>query len=212
MKRIVLMLFAGAALILAGCSAVGTKNPVGTPVQEDLSAQFDGLWDFGDENVGYVKYMGNGQLRIAGLEWKDNHFKLTEMNGTLTECGNNRFINIQDEDSDSNKELDYLFGYYKFVDDIYLTIWLPKKEVFEQAIIKGLLKGKVTSDKYGTSVFLTDSSENICLFLKKHKIEELFKLEDPMIYRRIRKIEMKGNAPAATNTSGTTACAKPPCP
>jgi hypothetical protein len=85
-------------------------------------------------------------------------------------------------------------------------------EVFEQAITKGMLKGQVNQGKNSKSVSLEDTPENICLFIKKHKIAELFDFEDPMIYRRIRKIKMKDESPAPTNASGTTSCAKPPCP
>lgn len=212
MNKSILILLIGLAITLGGCSSVSSKHLIGAPVQEDLSAQFDGAWDFGDDNIGYIKYLGNGQLRIAGAEWERDHFKFSEMTVTLTECGNNRFVNVHDEESVSDKDMDYLFGYCKFVDETYFMVWLPKTELFDQAIAKGSLKGKILQDKNSKTISLTDSSENICLFLKKYKIEELFKLEDPMIYRRIRKIEMKSNSSAETNASGTTACVKPPCP
>jgi hypothetical protein len=210
MKKIVWILLLGAAIFLGGCSSVSSKFLIGTPVEENLSAKFDGVWDLGDGNVGQVKYLGKGQLRVAGGEWKEGRFELTEMTIVLTKCGNKQFVNFYDQEKVDEKGSNYLFGYGAFIGD-YFLVWLPKTEVFEKAVNAGKIKGKVSKEKNSKSIDLEESSDTLCRFLQDQAVELLFDLEDPMIYRRMIKAAAEEQPSQPAVKSGTTPCASPPC-
>jgi hypothetical protein len=212
MKKIVLILLMGLALSMVGCSSVSSKFLIGEPVTDDLRQKFDGVWDFGDENIGHIKYLGNGRLRIAGGEWKENRFDLEEMDVILTKCGNKQFVNFHDQEEVNENESDYLFGYCAFIGDDYFLVWLPKTDAFEKAVNDGKIKGKVVKEKSSKSIYLEETPEKICRFLQSQPVELLFDLEDPMIYRRIIREKVEGSPPQPAGKSGTTPCASPPCP
>lgn len=212
MKKIILIVFMGLAVFMGGCSSVSSKFLIGTPVEGNLSAKFDGAWDLGDENVGHVKYLGKGQLRVAGGEWKEGRFELTETTIVVTQCGNKQFVNFHDEEEVNENESDYLFGYCAFIGDDYFLVWLPKTDAFEKAVNDGKIKGKVVKEKSSKSIYLEETPEKICRFLQSQPVELLFDLEDPMIYRRIIREKAEGSPPQPAGKSGTTPCASPPCP
>jgi len=173
---------------LSGCSIVSSKSTVGTPVQEDLSGQFDGVWE-GDSGICYIKYSGEGRLQIANVEWQDDKFRLKIMEGILTQCGDRKFVNFPDPETSGENRTDYIFAYYSFVGDNLLAVWMPKINVFEKAVSDGEIRGKVIEGKYSTSVQIDESEESLCRFIQSRNTEELFDLEEPLVYRRIKKLE-----------------------
>jgi hypothetical protein len=167
---------------LTACSSVTSKNIIGERIQDDLSEQFDGTWEEDDE-IAYMKYLGKGELRIAGVEWKENKFELQELTIILTTCGDRKFVNVLDPVIEEKNDL--LFAYYSFITEKTLAVWEPKVDAFEKAINEGKINGKIHKDKSSTTVSINESQESLCEFINKRDIGELFDLEDPRLYRKI---------------------------
>lgn len=175
---------------LTGCSVVSSKYTIGERIQEDVSEQFDGVWDF-DDSICYVKYLKNGELRLAGIEWKEKNFKLEEMTVILTKCGERNFINFRDLEILGENDSDYLFGCYCSITENLLTVWAPKINAFEEAINSEKIKGKITKGKHSTTIHIKEPQESLCDFIKNNDISKLFDLENPAIYKRIKKSGIK---------------------
>ena len=169
-------------LYLTACSSVTSKNIIGERIQGNLSDQFDGIWEE-DNEIAYMKYLNEGELRIAGVEWKENKFDLQELTIILTKCGDREFVNVLDPIIEEKSDL--LFACYSFITEKTLAVWEPKVDAFEKAVREGKIKGKISKDKSSTTVSINESNESLCDFIKKRAIGELFDLEDPRIYRKI---------------------------
>ncbi len=183
MKKLSIAFFIILAVYVTGCSTVHSKYIVGEPIQDDLSEKFDGLWEF-DRDICYMKYTKNGELRIAGVEWKETNFKLEEMTVILTKCGEKNFVNLLDLEISEKKDSDYLFAYYSFISENSIAVWKPKVDAFEKAINNGEIRGEIIKEKHSTSINITEHKESLCNFIKTKDMGELFDLENPTIYNK----------------------------
>ena len=181
-SNLIILCFLILPLHLTACSSVTSKNIIGERLQGDLSEQFDGIWEE-DNEIAYMKYVGKGDLRIAGVEWKENKFELQELTIILTECSDRKFVNVLDPIIEGKNDL--LFAYYSFITEKTLAVWEPKIDAFEKAINEGKINGKIHKDKSSTTVSINESPESLCDFIKERDIGELFDLEDPRLYRKI---------------------------
>ena len=120
---------------LTACSSVTSKNIIGERIQGNLSDQFDGIWEE-DNEIAYMKYLKEGELRIAGVEWQENKFKLQELTIILTKCGDREFVNVLDPIIEEKNDL--LFACYSFITKKTLAVWEPKVDAFEKAAEKNL--------------------------------------------------------------------------
>jgi len=187
-KIIVLILL---SLHSIGCDSVGSKYLIGERIQDDLSEQFNGVWSC-DDGVVYAHYLNNGELRTAFVDWEQDNFKLEEIPVVLTKCGTKTFINFPGTQELGKTGSGYLFLYYYFISSDSFAICMPEATLFEKAIDKKRIKGqikkeKTINNKISTSIYLEEPSDSICAFIENNDISKLFDLENPGIYKRIKK-------------------------
>ena len=179
---------------LMGCSNVYSKHPVGVVIEDDMSDEFDGVWRI-DNDIYYTKYIANGGLRIAALDWVKGNFKFQEMDSILTKCDKRNFINLQplNKDVNNSEEKDSFYGffYYSLIAEDTVAVWTPTSSVFEEAIVNKEIKGKIEKAMNLAVISIDESSESICNYIKGNDVSKLFDLEDPMIFHRIIESDIK---------------------
>jgi hypothetical protein len=91
-------------LTLGGCAIVTTSKPVGTPISNENVAplgdrlKLDGAWtvSFGEiKQVWHVRYEGEGRLAIAKVNWTAEKFQIEELDGLLTQVGEQMLLNTR---------------------------------------------------------------------------------------------------------------------
>ena len=175
-------------LILAGC--VTTKHLIGERIQEDLSKQFDGVWEIKEEDESmlfFLKYLGNGELQFGGIDWETDKLKLETDTLILTKCGANKFMHWSDPEHAGKNVSDYIFLYFSFTTANEFKAWVPKGELFGKAITEGIILGEIDKieefSPIGKDLFLSikinEPGKSLCDFIQTRNIEELFYLDDP---------------------------------
>ncbi len=174
---------AAAALVLCfliGCSTVTSVNPIGRPLENDLSAELTGTWMGAEGNQLQIHCDSTGRLSYAVTEWKDDQgaFVLETGNGVLRAIGDRVFFNyIEDQESD-HPAYDFLL---LRVMDGQLVIWLPNVDQFRSLVEEQTLKGDVVDGAEPTNVVLTGSSEEIAKALETLDLADLFDWAEPAI-------------------------------
>jgi len=138
--------------------------------------------------MGFVKYAGAGKLHIAGVEWKDDSFALEDIPAVLTTCGEKTLLNLREEADEGQAKEYYIFGLYTLSDDDTLIFWLPDVDAFERAIDDGLLAGDIDKGSKSKTIVLTPEKSDVNEFIKNHDVKDLFVLDEPMIYRRVKDL------------------------
>ena len=172
---------------LTGCDCVKSTQLVGERTQEDLSKQFNGVWDF-DASFGYVKFLQKGELRLAGVDWENNNFHVSRSLAIITECGDKKFINFKDPEIEEGEGLEYFFMHYSFIAENQLIMWLPKSKIFQKAVSEKVLKGKMKKVDFSTVVSINEPKGSLCGFIQDKGIEEVFDLEEPIIIEKIKEL------------------------
>ena len=186
------------SFIVQGCCYVSSKQPVGQPLDSDLSEQCDGAWLTDEGEVCYMKYVQNGQLHLAGVEWHEEKFNFEEETLLLTACGERIFVNYSTEDKKKETQ-EYIFLGCSFSEKDKITGWEPRIETFVEAVEQGELKGKIINssskakdtlqEKSRRSVILDEDSRVLCDFISTKSDSELFYLDKPIVYNRIKIFE-----------------------
>lgn len=166
-----------------------------------MSNKFDGIWETEDDELAYIKSLKNGDLLTASVSWKDEDFILEKTRFILSKCGEKNFINLPDSEIIDENNREFVFCYYLFISDNTLIVWMPHINAFAEAIRSGRLKGTVTetqkkpveentatTSNNQLSVVIEEPSDSLCNFIAAKEITTLFDLENPMIYKRIKKL------------------------
>ena len=118
MRKIGLLLSAMAIMAIAGCSTVTSTVRLGAPSTNEASdkiiKELEGMWLANDEVI-YIKPLKEGELRIAGVEWEGDHFKLQEMTAFLTMDQDVIYINWLNPESPKDQKV-FLFGRIALID------------------------------------------------------------------------------------------------
>lgn len=198
-RRLGLMPQIALCLLLTSC--IDSQKPLCDPEDAKADANLTGTWrtKFEDGAVDYyhIALAGGklpaGVMRIVTVAF-DKDGKLSrpgELLAFSADVGDHRFLNVamiddQDFDSietsgwDSALIKGYLIVKYQ-VDEDKLTVWEIDAQAKRQLIDSKKLAG--TIDK--TSIFFTDTQENIVAVLSGPDSENLF-TKTPTVYERIR--------------------------
>ena len=206
---ITILLILIGVFLLSGCASISSKSMVGERLNDEMSEKLDGIWECEGGGIEYAKYLKNGELRLAGVEWEDTGFKFDETTFNLTKCGERTFINIPDTKISENNDSKFRFYCFSFSADNTLIVWAPHVDVFAKAIDSGEIQGEVkiktkkvrpssettvdssektTVSKSISAVYIDESSDALCKFINEKGLSVLFDVENPIIYRRIEKL------------------------
>ncbi|MCU0599816.1 MAG: hypothetical protein MUE70_11245 [Desulfobacterales bacterium] len=180
---------------------VTSKSLIGERLNEDISDKFDGIWETDDGELAYIKCLNNGDLLTASVSWKDEGFQLEKTRFILSKCNEKNFINFPESEIFDEDNSKFVFCCYSFVSDNTLIVWMPRINAFAEAIGSGQLKGNVTESekkpvKENTdttsnnklSVVIEEPSDSLCNFIKEKGVTTLFDLENPIVYKKIKKL------------------------
>jgi len=181
------------ALFVIGCSSVTIEQPLSThptPVDKD---QFEGTW-LVEKSAIEVKFASNGVARIAGTEWKDDHFRLVQGEMIVTEGKENKYISIRfGEDGDWTNR--YFFLRYTFTDRGDLVVWMPNTDAFEKAVETNALQGVVTKQRDSKNINVTNTPATLLDFMDDPERRDLFEYRKPIVLRRIVAPEKAEQSP-----------------
>ena len=132
----------------SGCQPVLVQHPLGTPVNEDLSKTFDGVWETHDGRfVFFVKSNPHGLLDVAGIEWREGKFVLRDTSCIVTRLGDWSYLNVPLPPDSLGRQF-YLFApFVANTDGSMITAFVPSYKFFIQAIgnkdLLGVSKGQL---------------------------------------------------------------------
>ncbi len=171
-----------AALLAAGCSSVCTPQPLGAapyPVDRGI----EGTWRVGDSLLA-VRFASNGVARIAGLEWKDDRFRVREGEAVVAEGKTRRFLSVRFREDGTWPER-YGLLQYAPAGPGELVLWAPDPERFRAAVTSGLLEGFVEKTNRFLRVTLTHAPDALLAFIDRPDAPPLFQYEKPMVLRAV---------------------------
>ncbi len=176
-------------LALTSCDSVTSTQRVGEPsTNEELNASLDGAWLAAPEEVLFVKHVKDGELRIAGVEWKDDHFELKEFTGYVTIEQDVPYVNVVSLESDKDKpEYSFLRLAQTHGEDI--VVYRPNAATFAKAVEEKKLPGTVKKEQYSTSVKLSADKDAMDAFIDPEKVGQQFEIDTPIVLRRVAKAE-----------------------
>jgi hypothetical protein len=79
----------------------------------------------------------------------------------------------------------YYLVEYGFTDEGDLLLWMPRTELFADAVEAGDLAGVVERSDTSTEVTLTGPPERTLAYLEEHAESMLFDYRDPMVLERL---------------------------
>jgi hypothetical protein len=184
-RRRVAALFLGVVLASAftGCTSVTLLQPLPATSDATERARLEGEW-IAEDQILYVRFGRDGLGQIAGVDWKDDRFRLETGEIIASQGGKHHYLSVRVR-TNGEWEHHYYFVQYDFTPQGDLVLWLPDANAFEAAVRMGKLQGTVEKTKYVHNVEITSPPEVILAFLKDPGNEELFDTEDPMILGRL---------------------------
>jgi|GEM_PF-4794064 len=174
-----------------GCSSVDSVHPLGdVPTAEVLKKiNIEGTWLMDDQAI-QIKQLEAGKLKIAGMEWKEDHFEVNELDGQLRVDDELHYLNLIIKDEKTGKQ-SFAFLRLLKVDDEYLVFCAADAHEFEKAIAAGDLEGTVKQEHRTINVTLTSTTEQINAYVTPERANTLFSVDEPGVLRRLRQPEKK---------------------
>ena len=175
------------ALALAACQPVVLQQPIGTPVTEDLSSTFDGMWQTEDGHYVFsVKAQPNGLLKVAGIEWRGDRFAVRDTTCLITRLGGWTYLNIPLPKDTAGRTL-YLFAPFSISSNgEFLTAFPPSASYVQEDAKKGHL---TVSGKLGVLGHL-EAAPSEAAYFETHA-GELIRTSDPIVLKRTRRSAVK---------------------
>jgi hypothetical protein len=200
MKILSRFIIAAGCLALAGCIPESV-NPIAPASQSFVDSRLEGVWvthnDGGKDHTYYhfQHRRSEGQDKKATVSnWLDivgighNRKGSLEHNAYAAlpaRIGKHKYLSyaIEDGHGKKNASAKYCFARYEFSLRGRLKIYLADNDAFVEAVRSGQLRGKVKTGKDGSSVKITDSSENIAAFVEKTGNAKLFGGKPMLLHR-----------------------------
>lgn len=172
-------------LALTGCGDVTTNELLGTRSKDEPLNELavDGVWVVRDEPY-FVKRVNESELRLAGVEWNDDHFHVREWTIILATDQDVPYVNIVNPDSPEGKP-EYWFLRVLSADDSEVVLIPAKTSTFEAAVKDGRIAGTIKKEKYSTTVHLQATKEEQDSFVDPRKIVDQFDITSPLVFRRL---------------------------
>lgn len=173
----------GGVLLAAGCSSVSSTHPLSAASAAADREKFEGVWLL-DKSVFTATVASNGVIRAASVEWKDEAFRLVELEAVLTEGKTRKYLSIRSQE-DGQWTNKYFFVQYKFTDQGDLILWPPNVEAFEGAVTNRQLRGVLQKDQYSSEVTITNAAGELLEFIEQPAESRVFLYTEPMVLRKI---------------------------
>ena len=175
MKHFFLVLF---GLILCGCSAVYSTDPIGEKPCQISGQDWDGAW-INKETFLTMKVTDpkNGTIRVAWIESSDQGDKLESYELQLRQSGELMFGNVK-TDAGNGKVL-YVWGLVKRSEN-ELICWRPDVDKFKDLCKKGSLPCR---EEEG-NVILTALTPEHLQIINSEKEGVLYEWRDPLAFIR----------------------------
>ncbi|MCH8839648.1 MAG: hypothetical protein IH831_03035 [Planctomycetes bacterium] len=172
-------------LALTGCGDVTTNELLGTRSNDEPlnSLAVDGVWVVRDEPY-FLKRVNESELRIAGVEWKDDHFHLREWTIILTTDQDVPYVNVVNPESLQEKP-EYWFLRVLSADDSEVVLIPAKTSTFEAAVKEGRIAGTIKKEGHSTTVHLQATKEEQDAFVDPHEAADQFDITSPLVFRRL---------------------------
>jgi hypothetical protein len=170
-------------LLLGGCSYVAILQPLPQAGDPAAQALLEGEWLSGDMVVS-LRFASNGIGTIAGLDWKDDHFRIEEGELIASNAGEKNYFSARFRNNEKWEDR-YYFVRYRLTAQGDLLLWPPVVSTFEQAVKAGSLAGTVEKGAWGTRVIVTSDPEKLLKYLSEQGTGGLFDYEDPTVLKRI---------------------------
>jgi hypothetical protein len=177
------LLILALGIALAACDTVSIQYAVGEPASDEVGKQLEGWWTHGDGALA-VKYLTEGSLRIATVEWEKGKFQLRESTALLTTYENSLYLNLRPPESQPETPPEYLWFRLMRRGDGVVLLWAPRGDSFTNAVRRGELAGEAVKEDLWTTVRLAASKAELEAFLKSRNPGDLFKLEEPLVFIR----------------------------
>lgn len=134
-------------LILAGCQAIYSEQPLGTPVSSLDSGIWQGTWLHEDVVLlTTVLDAEKGTLEAAWVERGSQGAKFERFSGTVNRSGDMLFLNMPNPDTASESTGEYLWARVSN-DGRRVILWLPNPKRITEAVKNGELPGVIKDDK-----------------------------------------------------------------
>ena len=183
------------SLLLAGCTAIITKNPIGTKSVKINAEEWDGVWSTRGNGLAIIKVTdeNNGKMTIGFIENKGNVFTVQNLKAAVREYKGSTYINISLESCVPKNEkipkkeefLKSTFHWFKFQKQGDSIILLPYNEDFFKKAIKNK---EIEIKQLKDNMFLiNEPSDVISEYIEKNK-SEIFNFENKsVVYIRMIK-------------------------
>ena len=173
------------ALSLAACDVVMIDQPLGNNTHQLDAAEVNGVWtqiDDGQEPF-FAHIKADGGLRMATLQWKDNHFSKETVDLTLASIDDVIYVSGTSPDEPISG---YFFARVEQHDAMQWTLLPPNHDFFSAAIQMGELKGKVSKGRYMKVVRV--AAQDVVAFLQKNPADKLWQYDKAIILRRVEAL------------------------
>lgn len=179
MKFSLLPLTALTAMLLSSCDAVITQTPVADSTASPLQEQLEGTW-YKDDRSMLIAFDTNGSGYVAGLEWRNDEFKISKAELNAVEADGNHYLSMKPLEEDGPDG--YMFTAINLEKENEIQIYIPDLKKIETLISEGKVPGKVDKGRYSTMIHVDD----VKLLIKEAKpLEDYFQVEDSMTLKRL---------------------------
>ncbi|MEN1681047.1 MAG: hypothetical protein AAGJ46_15775 [Planctomycetota bacterium] len=152
----------------------------------------------------FVKYLGDGKLRLAFMYWEDDQFKIDSGDFFLSQAGSRVYIHMPSLSEDEERPASARRGgkydpaWLKIGEDS-LTCYTLESEWFLKQHEAGRIAAKRVQEEWVEDgvemsideLMLTGSSEELAKLFGGQKPEDLFDMESPMEFRRIAPLSVE---------------------
>jgi len=176
-------------LAVAGCEAVTTNELLGSRSKDNPlnEVAFDGVW-VTEEEPCFVKRVNESELRVAVVEWEDDHFQLHEMTVILTTDQDVPYLNLIEPDSPEGKP-NYTFLRVLSAGSSEIVLVPAKTSTFEAAVKEGRIAGTIKKELLSTAVHLQATTEELDALVDPQTIADQFDVSSPLVFRRLSSTE-----------------------
>ncbi len=186
--RATVVLIMALGLGVTACSTLTVQHPVGEPVPDEVGKTVEGWWGSHSKEKSpgediHVKYLTDGAIRLAWVEWKEKEkkFRLNELTGLLTRYEGGLYLHLREPETQQEAASAYLWFRVRPRESDTIVLWLPRVPAFAEAVKRGELAGQTIKNDER----ITASKAELEAFLKGHNPADLFRLEEPMVFIRM---------------------------
>jgi len=166
-------------ILLSGCHAVYSTNPVGEAPVAVSPGDWEGTWVYKDGAVTVaVLDKEKGVLEVGWVEKKQNRLQYEHYKVLLRQSGEWLFGNVQDPDRPKL----YVWGRIRS-EDGQIILWVPDVEKARALVEKGVLPGR--AEKKDSDVVLSNPGAAEFMRILSGEKGALLDWERPLVFRRL---------------------------